>query len=178
MGEIVNKGSFIESLTEEQFNAGLLKFNIPGDDRLNSLNGEGVWGWAAQEEKEKYNNDRYHDKITVILLNQPLEYFGLLRWGDEVVLRCHGAMRPTLDPDWVKEYLWAIGPSIDELYFTNRISRRLKENGILTVKQLQHTDMRTLRGIKGLGATSIQEIEEKLACLERMAVGVAECENQ
>lgn len=106
MSNMVNKGDFIEALTEEQFNAGLIKFNIPGDDRLHSLNGEGVWGWVTQEDKTKYHDDKYGGKITAILLNQPIEYFGRLVWGSEVVLQCHGRNRPTLDPEWVKIYLW------------------------------------------------------------------------
>lgn len=28
-----------------------------------------------------------------------------IKIGDEVVLRCHGDKRPTLDPEWVKENL-------------------------------------------------------------------------
>lgn len=108
MSNMVNKGDFIEALTEEQFNAGLIKFNIPGDDRLHSLNGEGVWGWVTQEDKAKYHDDKYGGKITAILLNHPIEYFGRLVWGTEVVLQCHGCSRPTLDPEWVKEYLWEV----------------------------------------------------------------------
>lgn len=100
-----NKGKFIESMSKEEFDKGLIKFNIPDEDRINSLNGEGVWGWVTQEDKEKYDNDTYGDKITAILLNTPLNYYGILKWGDEVVLQCHGDSRPTLDPDWVMENL-------------------------------------------------------------------------
>lgn len=38
-------------------------------------------------------------------MNQPIEYYGKLQWGDEVVLQCHGDSRPTLDPEWVKANL-------------------------------------------------------------------------
>lgn len=168
MSNMVYKGDFIESLTQEQFNAGTIKFNIPDEEHLDSLNGEGVWGWVSSEDKEKYNDDRYRGKLTAILLNTPINYFGVLVWGTEVVLQCHGSRRPTLDPEWVKEYLFGVGPSIDVLYFPTRISKRLKENGILTVKQLQYADRWKLREIPGLGAKSIQEIEEKLDCLEHM----------
>ena len=55
---IPNKGDFLETLPEEQYNAGLIKFNIPDS--------------------------------------------GILSWGDELVLQCHGGNRPTLDPEWIK----------------------------------------------------------------------------
>lgn len=100
-----NKREFIESLSKKDFDEGLIKFNIPDEDRINSLNGEGVWGWATQEDRKKYYDDAYEGKITAILLNHSLNYFGILRWGDEVVLQCHGDSRPTLAPDWVKENL-------------------------------------------------------------------------
>ena len=102
---IVNKGDFLKSLTDEQISAGYLKFNIPDEDNPTCLNGEGVWGWATPDEKEKYDNDTYNGKITAILMNQPIEYYGRLNWGDEVILKCHGDSRPTLDPEWVKENL-------------------------------------------------------------------------
>ena len=106
MGNIINKGEFIELLTkEDRLNAGLIKFNIPDEDDIYSKNGEGVWGWVTHDDKTKYNNDRYYGEITAILLNQPLNYFGRLNWGDEVKLKCQGANRPILDPDWVKENL-------------------------------------------------------------------------
>ena len=41
---IANKEDFLKTLTEEQLNAGYLKFNIPDEDNPTSLNGEGVWG--------------------------------------------------------------------------------------------------------------------------------------
>lgn len=100
-----NKSEFIESLAKEDFEKGLIKFNIPDEDRIDSLNGEGVWGWASQEDREKYYDDTYEGKIIAILCNTPLNYCGILRWGDEVVLQCHGDNRPTLAPDWVKENL-------------------------------------------------------------------------
>lgn len=102
---ITNKTEFIENLSEEQFNAGCIKFNIPDEEDIYSSNGEGIWGWVTDEDKHKYNDDSYYGKLTVILLNQPLEYYGRLNWGDEVVVQCHGNERPTLDPDWVTENL-------------------------------------------------------------------------
>ena len=105
MSMVINKSEFIKSLSKEQFNAGLIKFNIPDEDNIHSNNGEGVWGWVISEDKKKYDNDKYHGELVAILLNQPLNYFGRLKWGDEVKLKCHGENRPTLDPDWVKENL-------------------------------------------------------------------------
>ena len=102
---IVNKGEFIESMSKDDFNAGLIKFNIPDEDNIGSTNGEGVWGYVTAKDKEKYNDNSFYDTITAILLNQPLNYYGRLNWGDEVVLRCHGDKRPTIDPNWVIENL-------------------------------------------------------------------------
>ena len=39
-----NKSEFIRSLDKEEFEKGLIKFNIPDEDKIDSLNGEGVWG--------------------------------------------------------------------------------------------------------------------------------------
>lgn len=100
-----NKGKFIESLDKKDFDEGLIKFNIPDEDRIYSLNGEGVWGWVNQEDRKKYYDDTYEGKITAILCNTPLNYYGILKWGDEVMLQCHRDNRPTLAPDWVKENL-------------------------------------------------------------------------
>ena len=105
MGEIINKGKFIESLDEKQFNKGTIKFNIPDEEDIYSKNGEGVWGWVTPEDYEKYHDDNYTGKITAILCNQPLNYYGRLNWGDEVILKCNGENRPTLDVDFVKENL-------------------------------------------------------------------------
>lgn len=102
---IINKGDFISKLSEEEFNKGCIKFNIPDEDNINSLNGEGVWGYVSLEDREKYDNGTYAGTITAILVNQPIEYFGRLNWGDEVILKCHGDNRPTLDPEWVKKNL-------------------------------------------------------------------------
>ena len=105
MKQIINKGDYFESMTEEQQQAGYIKFNIPDEDRIDDTSGEGVWGWVSPEDKQAYNDDNYRGKITAILLNTPLNYYGRLLWGSEVVLRCHGKMRPTLDPEWVRDHL-------------------------------------------------------------------------
>ena len=105
MAKIVNKFDFLKELTDEQLHAGYMKFNIPDENDIHSLNGEGVWGWCTPEEKKKYKDDNYHGKITAILCNDPINYYGELNCYDEVILQCHGSNRPTLDPEWVKEYL-------------------------------------------------------------------------
>ena len=105
MKNITNKGKFIKGLSDSECEVGLIKFNIPDEDDIYSNNGEGVWGWVTPEDKEKYNDDSYVGQIVAILLNIPLNYYGRLGWGDEVVLDCHGENRPTLSPEWVNEYL-------------------------------------------------------------------------
>ena len=37
-----NKTEFIENMDKEDFERGLIKFNIPDKDKISSLNGEGV----------------------------------------------------------------------------------------------------------------------------------------
>jgi hypothetical protein len=102
---IVNRKDFIETMDKNDFNDGLVKFNIPNESNIHSTNGEGVWGWATREDKAKYKDDSFHGNITAILLNEPLNYSDRLHWADEVVLKCHGDWRPTLDPQWVMENL-------------------------------------------------------------------------
>ena len=96
------KADFLSQLTDDELNAGYIKFNIPDIDRLDSLNGEGVWGWVTPEEKEKYNDDSYCGEITAILCNMPLNFFGILFLGSEVVLQCHGENRPTISASWLQ----------------------------------------------------------------------------
>lgn len=74
-----NKTEFIENMDKEEFEKGLIKFNIPDEDRTSSLNGEGVWGWVTQEDKEKHDDNTYKGKITAILVNHLLNYYGILR---------------------------------------------------------------------------------------------------
>lgn len=102
---IIDRSEDLKILSDEEYNKGLIKFNIPDANDIYSLGGEGVWGWVSSEDKNKYNDNSYEGKITAILLNTPLEYFGVLRWGMEVQLQCHGDCRPTLDPEWIKEFL-------------------------------------------------------------------------
>lgn len=97
------KADFLETLSEHELNDGYIKFNIPDEDRLDSLNGEGVWGWVTPEEKEKYNDDSYTGEITAILCNTPLNFYGILWYGSEVKLTCHGDSRPTLSKQWVED---------------------------------------------------------------------------
>lgn len=106
MKELVDKSSFIKSLSKKEFDDGCIKFNIPEADNIESLYGEGVWGWLSQEDRERYSSNKCHEKMTAILLNAPINYLGMLKWGDEVVIRCHGEERPTLDPDWIRDVIW------------------------------------------------------------------------
>ena len=105
MKKIINKRAFIESLNKEGFESGLIKFNIPNPKDIHSKYAEGVWGWITQKEKEKWRDDNYFGTITAILVNDPIYYSGKLHWCDEVKQKCNGNMRPTLDVEWVQEYL-------------------------------------------------------------------------
>lgn len=106
MKEIRDRSTFVRSLSKKEFDDGCVKFNIPDPDKIDSLYGEGVWGWIEPEEREKYSSSTCHDKMTAILLNAPVNYYGKLKWGDEIVIKCHGEERPTLDPDWVRDVIW------------------------------------------------------------------------
>ena len=99
---IINRADELEKKTNEELEAGYIKFNIPDEDNPDSLNGEGVWGWCTPEDKAKYDDDNYTGKIEALLCNAPINYMGELEWGDKVQLRCHGSNRPTLDPEWVQ----------------------------------------------------------------------------
>ena len=94
---MVNRKDYINSLDSETIDAGWIKFNIPANDDIYSLNGEGVWGYAEPQDKEKYHDDTYTGTITAILLNEPMQDCGLHLY-DEVQLVCHGDSRPTIDP--------------------------------------------------------------------------------
>ena len=85
------KGDFIDALSEEERNAGYIKFNIPDPETPENLNGEGVWGWLTPDDKKKYDDDSFTGKLPVILCNDPLNYFGRLFAGQEVIVRCTGA---------------------------------------------------------------------------------------
>lgn len=103
---MVRKQDFYMSLTEEQQRDGWIKFNIPDPEKgMRGLNGEGVWGWLTPEDKEKWADNRFTGKLNAILLNDPLRFAGQLVFGSEVVIRCHGEDRPTLDVEWAKENL-------------------------------------------------------------------------
>lgn len=97
------KGDFIEKMSEKEFNAGCIKFNIPDKNNIHSSNGEGVWGWVTPEDKEKYNDNTFVGTIKAILCDHPLNYSGILSWGMEVEILCRGDMRATLNPDWVRK---------------------------------------------------------------------------
>lgn len=105
MSDIVDKSDFLESLSEEELNSGYIKFNIPDPKTPDSLNGEGVWGWCTPEDKALYHSATYQGKIKAILCNTPIVYYGLLFWGAEVQLICHGENRPTLDYEWLCEII-------------------------------------------------------------------------
>lgn len=97
------KADFLDGLSDEQRNDGYIKFNIPDEENLGSLNGEGVWGWVTPEDKDKWADDTFTGEITAILCNSPLNFCGILWYGSEVKITCHGNKRPTLSKRWVEE---------------------------------------------------------------------------
>lgn len=103
MKKTTNRTEFIKTLTEEQFNAGCFKLYIPPESK--DMCGEGIWGWMAPENKDKYNDDNFYGKLPAILCNAPLNYADKLECFDEIVVKCQGAEKPELDPDFIKEYL-------------------------------------------------------------------------
>lgn len=102
---LVNKTKFLENLPKEELEKGYIKFNIPDKNNLYSLNGEGIWGWVSGEDKENYFDNNYKGKIMAILCNNPINHAGILTYGTEVILQCHGENRPTLDPEWIMDFL-------------------------------------------------------------------------
>lgn len=99
---MVYKGEFLEQLSEEEFNKGVRKVNLQYIDNLDRLNGEGVWAWLSEGDREEYDNNS-NKLINVILANSPLSYEGILFWGSEIEVRCNGWNRPTLSEEWVDE---------------------------------------------------------------------------
>lgn len=98
------KGDFLERLSEDEFNAGMIKFNIPDEDKIGkTINGEGVWGWISKEDREKYNNGNFKGELKVILANTPLKFYGLFFWGTELAITCQGSNRPVLSAQWMKK---------------------------------------------------------------------------
>lgn len=100
---ITYKADFMETLTEEQFNEGIIKLYIPSDSSDGC--GEGIQGWISPEDKKKYEDDNFTGKIKAILCNQPINYFGILFWGCEIPITCRGADRPVLSLDFINNVL-------------------------------------------------------------------------
>lgn len=105
MKQLENKIKFLENLGKEELKKGYIKFNIPDENDMYSLNGEGVWAYVSEEDKEKYFDDSYKGKILAILCDDPINHANILSYGTEVVLQCHGKDRATLDPEWIIEIL-------------------------------------------------------------------------
>lgn len=103
MRELIDRSDFIRSLDDVEFDKGCIKLNVPKKSDLASLYGEGVSCWIYPEDRVKVVSSTFHDKVRAILLNVPSEYENQLKWGTEILIRCHGEMRPTLDPEWVKD---------------------------------------------------------------------------
>lgn len=98
---MVYRGEFLQQLSKEEFNKGMIKINLQKINSLNSLNGEGCWAWISEEDRKEYDNDTSNAVVKVILSNSPLEYMGILFWGSELEVKCNGSNRPTLSKEWV-----------------------------------------------------------------------------
>lgn len=97
------KGDFLQNLSNDEFNEGLIKFEMLDDGSEEGINiYERIWGWAAKEEKEKYMDDSFRGDINVILANNPLNFSGILFWGTELAVTCDGG-RPVLSTEWLQE---------------------------------------------------------------------------
>lgn len=97
------KGDFLQNLSDEEFNEGLIKFEIPDDEKDGANISERVWGWVTKEDKEKYNDDNFRGEIKVILANDSLNYSWILFWGTELVIECNGSNRPVLSSEWIQD---------------------------------------------------------------------------
>lgn len=101
---LISKIEFLEGLSETEFNEGMIKFNIPDITRIGQTNnGEGVWGWISPTDKISYENNGFQGEIKAILCNTPLNFFGILFWGTEVVIKCNGSSRPVISYEWVRK---------------------------------------------------------------------------
>lgn len=100
--DMIYKGEFLEQLSEEEFKNGMRKVNLQEITKLDSLNGEGCWVWIDKEDRDEYDGNS-SKVIKVILINNPLEYMGILFWGSELLVKCNGNNRPTLSKEWVTE---------------------------------------------------------------------------
>lgn len=102
---INNKSEFLKSLSEDKFNDGLIRVGIIDEinsDRISEI----VWAYRPKN----------GDKSTAILVNKPISYPQLLRWGSEVKLKYNGDTA-IIDNDWIRkedEYLfWDIINGLD-----------------------------------------------------------------
>ena len=96
------KGKFLKSLSKEEFDNGMRRINLQDEDNLDSLNGEGCWGWYSEEDRKKYNNNEYGEG-ECILANTPLNYYDVFFWGSVIKVKFNGENRPTLDKEWLQE---------------------------------------------------------------------------
>lgn len=102
---VQNKKTLIMRLPEAARSEGFIKFNIPDGCGNRGRSGEGVLAWCQPSDKQLYLDNEYYGKIAAIICGKPSSFKGRLEFGDEVVLRCNGEKRPTLDPEWIAEHL-------------------------------------------------------------------------
>lgn len=85
---INDKSKFLESLGKEEFNSGLIRVDIKGEDGWI----ENVWAYQNQN----------GDKSIAILVNTPISYFPILHWGVEIKLK-RSENTIELDNEWLEE---------------------------------------------------------------------------
>lgn len=88
---IDNKSELLKSLSEDEFNDGLIRVCIT-DEINNDRIFEIVWAYQSKK----------GDKSTAILVNSPISYPQLLRWGSEVKLKYNGDTA-IIDNDWIRK---------------------------------------------------------------------------
>lgn len=103
----VDKRSFLESLSEEEFNNGLLRIRIINDEKFpeECYYDESLWAYFTEEEREKVKDDSYFGEIKGVLCNSPLNFCGILNWGTEVIVKKDIDECLKLSKKWMKEML-------------------------------------------------------------------------
>lgn len=88
---INDRSEFLKSLSEDEFNDGLIRVGII-DEMNRDRVFETVWAYQPKD----------GDKSTAILVNTPISYPQLLRWGSEVKLK-YNEDTAIIDNSWILE---------------------------------------------------------------------------
>ena len=93
----VNKREFIQNLTDEEWEDGLIRVKIPDYDGIP----EYLWVWISMEDRLKYLKENSNEIITGILCNTPLNFSGILCCFFEIEIQCRGKELPIISEEWV-----------------------------------------------------------------------------